>query len=317
MAEANARTNRSTLKKTAMILYLIYLALTVLCFLFLLFGGMEILDAVCTAFGTAGTGGFGVRNDSIASFSPYIQYVCTVFMFLFGVNFSCYYLLLLGNLKSVFKDEELRLYICLAVAVIVMITLNIRDMYGSLAESIRHASFQVSSIMSTTGFATTDFDAWPTFSKGLLMLLMVTGACAGSTAGGLKLARVQLLFKSLRRNIRKVVHPNKVEAVRVNGRPVNETVISNANAFLAAYMIIIVVSYLLISLDNFSFGTNFSAVLACFNNVGPGFEVVGPTCNYSLFSIPSKLVLTLDMLAGRLEIFPMLILLSPRTWRHR
>ena len=305
------------MKKTAMILYLIYIVLTVICFLFLIFGGMDALEAVCTAFGTAGTGGFGVRNDSMASYTPYIQNVCTVFMFLFGVNFSCYYLLLLGNIKSVLKDEELRLYICLAVAVTVLIVLNIRDLYGSLGETVRHASFQVSSIMTTTGFATTDFDAWPQFSKGLLMLLMVVGACAGSTGGGLKCARLLLLFKSLRRNIRRVIRPNKVEVVRINHRPVNENVLSNANAYLGAYVIIIVMSFLVLSLDGQTVGTNFSAVLACFNNIGPGVEAVGPTCNFALFSIPSKLVLILDMLAGRLEIFPMLILLSRSTWRRR
>ena len=305
------------MKKTAMILYLIYIVLTVICFLFLLFGGMDVLEAVCTAFGTAGTGGFGVRNDSMASYTPYIQNVCTVFMFLFGVNFSCYYLLLLGNIKSVLKDEELRLYICLAVTVTVLIVLNIRDLYGSLTETVRHASFQVSSIMTTTGFATTDFDTWPQFSKGLLMLLMVVGACAGSTGGGLKCARLLLLFKSLRRNIRRVIHPNKVEVVRINHRPVNENVLSNANAYLGAYVIIIVLSFLALSLDGQTVGTNFSAVLACFNNIGPGIEAVGPTCNFALYSVPSKLVLILDMLAGRLEIFPMLILLSRTTWRRR
>ena len=305
------------MKKTAMILYLIYIVMTVVCFVFLLLGGMDPLEAICTAFGTAGTGGFGIKNDSMASYSPYIQNVCTVFMFLFGVNFSCYYLLLLGNLKGVFKDEELRLYIGLALAVILLIVLDIRHLYGSLEETIRHAAFQVSSIMTTTGFATTDFDLWPMLSKGLLMLLMIVGACAGSTGGGLKCARVLLLFKSLRRNIRQVVNPKKVEVVRVNDRAVSETVLDNANAYLAAYVIIIVLSFLVLSLDGQSIGTNLSAVLACFNNIGPGLDAVGPTCNYGLFSPLSKLVLILDMLAGRLEIFPILILLSRSTWKNR
>ena len=305
------------MKKTATILYMIYIVLTVLNVVFLLLGGMSLLESVCTAFGTAGTGGFGVKNDSIASYSPYIQNVCTVFMFLFGVNFSCYYLLLLGNLKGVFKDEELRLYFGLAVAVILLIVLDIRHLYGSLEETIRHAAFQVSSIMTTTGFATTDFDLWPMLSKGLLMLLMIVGACAGSTGGGLKCARVLLLFKSLRRNIRQVVNPKKVEVVRVNDRAVSETVLDNANAYLAAYVIIIVLSFLILSLDGQSIGTNLSAVLACFNNIGPGLDAVGPTCNYGLFSPLSKFILILDMLAGRLEIFPMLILLSRSTWKSR
>ena len=305
------------MKKTAMILYLIYIVMTVVCFVFLLLGSMDPLEAICTAFGTAGTGGFGVKNDSIASYSPYIQNVCTVFMFLFGVNFSCYYLLLLGNVKSVFKDEELRLYVGLALGMIALIVLDIRHLYGSLEETVRHAAFQVSSIMTTTGFATTDFDLWPMLSKGLLMLLMIVGACAGSTGGGLKCARALLLFKSLRRNIRQVINPKKVQVVRVNGRTVSETVLDNANAYLAAYVIILVVSFLLLSLDGQSIGTNLSAVLACFNNIGPGLEAVGPTCNYALFSPLSKFVLILDMLAGRLEIFPILILLSRSSWKSR
>ena len=305
------------MKQTASILYVIYICLTVLNIIFLLLGGMSLLDAICTAFGTAGTGGFGTRNDSIASFSPYIQNVCTVFMFLFGVNFSCYYLLLLRQFKGVFKDEELRLYFGIAFVSIVLIVLNIRPLYGSLEETIRHAAFQVSSIMTTTGFATTDFDLWPSFSKGILLMLMVVGACAGSTGGGLKVARVLLLFKSLRRNIRKILNPQKVQVVRNSGKPVSESVLDNANAYLAAYVVIVIVSFLIISMDGFSTGTNISAVLACFNNIGPGLEAVGPTCNFSAYSALSKFVLILDMLAGRLEIFPMLVLLSRSTWRRR
>ena len=304
------------MRQTALILYLIYIVLTVVNVVFLLLGGMSLFEAVCTAFGTAGTGGFGVRNDSIASYSPYIQNVCTVFMFLFGVNFSCYYLLLLRQIGSVFRDEELRLYIGLAVLTVVLIVLDIRDMYGSLSETIRHAAFQVSSIMTTTGFATTDFDLWPSFSKGLLLMLMVVGACAGSTGGGLKCARVLLIFKSLRRNTRQVLNPRKVQVVRNNGRTVDERILANTNAYLAAYVIIVIVSFLLISLDGFSTGTNISAVLACFNNIGPGLEAVGPTCNFGAYSDFSKLVLILCMLAGRLEIFPILALFSRSTWKR-
>ena len=232
------------------------------------------------------------------------------------MNFSCYYLMLLGNFKSVFKDEELRLYFGLAVSCVVLITLDIRDLYGSLAETIRHAAFQVCTIMTTTGFATTDFDLWPAFSKGLLMLLMIVGACAGSTGGGLKCARALLLLKSLRRNIRQVLHPRKVQVVQVNGKVVSETVLDNANAYLAAYVVIIIVCYLVVSLDGFSIGTNLTAVLSCFNNIGPGLEAVGPTCNFSAFSDLSKITLSLAMLAGRLEIFPILVLFSRSTWRH-
>ena len=305
------------MRQTALILYVIYIALTVLNVAFLLFGGMHCLEALCVAFGTAGTGGFAVLNDSIASYSPYIQTVCTIFMMLFGVNFSCYYLLLLGQIKNVFKDEELRLYIGFAVITTVLIVFNIRGMYDTLGETIRHAAFQVSSIMTTTGFATTDFDLWPAFSKGLLMMLMVVGACAGSTGGGLKCSRVLLLFKSLRRNIRQVLNPRKVQVIRNNDQVVDERILANTNAYLAAYVIIVIVSYLLISLDNFSAGTNLSAVLACFNNIGPGLEQVGPTCNYGSYSDFSKFVLILDMLAGRLEIFPILVLFSRSVWRRR
>ena len=304
------------MKQTAMILYVIYIVMTIINVIFLLAGGMSFLEALCTAFGTAGTGGFGVKNDSIASYSPYIQNVCTVFMFLFGVNFSCYYLLLLRQIRGVFKDEELRLYFGIALLSIVLIVLNIRPLYTSTGETIRHAAFQVSSIMTTTGFATTDFDLWPSFSKSILLALMVIGASAGSTGGGLKVARVLLIFKSLRRSIRRVLNPQKVLVVRNNGRTVDEKVLDNTNAYLAAYVIIIILSFLTISLDGFSTGTNISAVLACFNNIGPGLEAVGPTCNYGAYSILSKLVLIVDMLAGRLEIFPILVLLSRSTWRR-
>jgi len=304
------------MKKTAIILYGIYMSLTLANILFLLIGRMPLFDAVCTAFGTAGTGGFGIKNDSMASYSPYIQNVTTVFMFLFGVNFSCYYLLLLGGFRAVFRDEELRLYIGLFVAVAAVIVVDIRHLYGSMGETIRHSAFQVSTIMTTTGFATTDFDAWPTLSKSLLMLLMVVGACAGSTGGGLKCSRLLLIFKSLGRNIRRVTNPTKVEVVRNNGKAVNERVLDNTNAYLAAYTIIVVVSFLILSLDSQSVGTTLSAVLATFNNIGPGIEAVGPTCNYAFFSDLSKVTLIFNMLAGRLEVFPMLILFSRQTWKR-
>ena len=304
------------MRQTASILYLIYIVLTVLDIIFLLLGDMPLFDAVCTAFGTAGTGGFGIKNDSMAGYSPYLQNVTTVFMALFGVNFSCYYLLLLRQFKSVFKDEELRLYIAIILVSITLIVLNIRDLYPTLEEAIRHASFTVSTIITTTGFATTDFDLWPAFSKAIIMVLMIVGACAGSTGGGLKVARLLLLSKSLRRNMRQILYPRKVQVVRNNGEKVDETILANTNAYLAAYVIIIFVSFLIISLDNFSVTTNFTAVLACFNNIGPGLEAVGPTCNFSGYSTLSKLVLCFDMLAGRLEIFPMLVLFSRSTWRR-
>ena len=305
------------MRKTAAILYIIYIALTALNIISLLCGGMSVFESVCTAFGTAGTGGFGVRNDSLASYSPYLQNVTTVFMLLFGVNFSCYYLLLLRQFRSVFKDEELRVYIGIVVVSIVLIVLNLRGVYDALADTVRHAAFQVSSIITTTGFATTDFDLWPSFSKAILLGLMIIGACAGSTGGGIKVARILLLTKSLRRNIGKVLRPNRVQVVRTSGNVVDEQVLDNTNAYLAAYAVILVLSFVIISLDNFSVTTNISAVLACFNNIGPGLEAVGPTCNFGGYSALSKIVLSLDMLLGRLEIFPILVLLSGKTWKHR
>ena len=303
------------MKQTAEILYVLYIILTVIDVIFLLCGGMPLFDSVCTAFGTAGTGGFGIKNDSMAGYSPYLQNVCTVFMLLFGVNFTCYYMLLIKQVKRVFKDEELRLYLGVVAGSIALIVFNLRGYYGTLGETVRHAAFQVVSVATTTGFATTDFDLWPSFSKGILLCLMLLGACAGSTGGGFKCGRALLVLKGLRRSVRQIVHPGKVEVVRVNGRTVDEKVLQNTNAYLAAYALIVVVSFLLISIDGFSITTNLSAVLACFNNIGPGLELVGPTCNFGGFSVFSKLVLILDMLAGRLEIFPILILFSKTTWK--
>ena len=305
------------MRKTAAILYMLYVALTALNVIFLLLGRMPVFEAVCTAFGTAGTGGFGVKADSMASYSPYLQNVTTVFMLLFGVNFSCYYLLLLRQFRAVFRDEELRLYFGIVFGSIALIVWNLRGFYPTFRETVRHAAFQVSSIITTTGFATTDFDLWPSFSKTILLCLMVVGACAGSTGGGLKVARLLLLLKTTRRNISQMLNPRKVLLVRNNDQVVDEQVLSNTNAYLSAYVIILFVSFMLISLDDFSTGTNFSAVLCCFNNIGPGLELVGPTCNFSSFSVLSKLVLILDMLLGRLEIFPLLVLFSPQTWRGR
>ena len=305
------------MRKTAGILYLLYIAMTVFNIILLLLGDMSLLDAMCTAFGTAGTGGLGIRGDSMASFSPYIQNVTTIFMALFGINFSCYYLFLIGQWRSVVRDEELRLYLILIFGSILLITINLGDFYPTLEETIRHAAFQVSTIITTTGYGTTDFDLWPAFSKSILVCLMMVGACAGSTGGGLKLARLLLLCKSLGRNIRQTVNPRKVMVVRNNGQVVDEKILRNADAYFVAYVMIIFISYVIVSLDNFSFGTNFTAVIACFNNIGPGLEQVGPTCNFAAYSDLSKLVLSFDMLAGRLEIFPILALLSPTVWKNK
>ena len=221
------------------------------------------------------------------------------------------------NFKNVFRDEELRMYVGVVLGGIALIVWNLKDYYGTFGETVRHAAFQVVSIMTTTGFATTDFDLWPSFSKAILLSLMVIGACAGSTGGGLKCGRALLLLKSLRRNIRKVLHPQKVQIVRNNGQMVDEKVLENTNAYLAAYVVIILLSFILISLDGFSITTNISAVFACFNNIGPGFDAVGPTCNFAAYGPLSKVILIVDMLAGRLEIFPILILFSRSTWLHR
>ena len=305
------------LRQTAMILYGIYILLTALCIVCLLLGGMPVFDSFCIAFGTAGTGGFAIKNSSMGGYSYFLQTVVTVFMFLFGVNFSLYYMLLLRKFKAVFKNEELRLYFGIAAGSIVLITINISRMYNTVYESVHHAAFQVVSIMTTTGYGTVDFEQWPAFSKAILLSLMFIGASAGSTGGGLKVSRVLLLMKSIRRTIRKALHPRRVQPVYMDGRAVSEEVCDNVNAYLAIYCVILVLSFAIISVDGFSIGTNFSAVASCFNNIGPGFELVGATQNFSIYSDLSKIILSLDMLLGRLEIFPLLLLLSPDTWSRR
>ena len=305
------------MRQTALILYSVYIVLTVLDFLFLIAGGMPVFDAVCTSFGTAGTGGFGVKSDSMASYSSYIQTVTAVFMLLFGVNFSCYYLILLKRIKSVFKDEELRFYFGVVFVSVVLITINIYGIYETLGESLHHSFFQVSSIITTTGFVTADFVNWPVFSRTLLLVLMFIGACAGSTGGGMKCARVLLIIKTIKRNINQVLHPKKVQTIRINGKTVDEKIISNTNAYLAVYMVILILSVILISFDGFSIETNLSAVLSCFNNIGPGLDVVGPMSNFAGYSVLSKCVLIFDMLAGRLEIFPVLVLFNRHAWKRQ
>ena len=305
------------LRQTAMILYGIYILLTALCIGCLLLGGMPVFDSFCIAFGTAGTGGFAIKNSSMGGYSYFLQTVVTVFMFLFGVNFSLYYMFLLRKFKAVFKNEELRLYFGIAAGSIVLIAINISRMYNTVYESVHHAAFQVVSIMTTTGYGTVDFEQWPAFSKAILLSLMFIGASAGSTGGGLKVSRVLLLMKSIRRTIRKALHPRRVQPVYMDGRAVSEEVCDNVNAYLAIYCVILVLSFAIISVDGFSIGTNFSAVASCFNNIGPGFELVGATQNFSIYSDLSKIILSLDMLLGRLEIFPLLLLLSPNTWSRR
>lgn len=303
------------MKQTAEILYWIYVGLTLVNVIFLLIGGMPLFDALCTAFGTAGTGGFGIKNDSLAGYSPYLQNVTTFFMLAFSINFSIYYMIILKKFKEAYRDEEFRLFLSIVVIATCLLAWNVRSLYGSMEETIRHSAFTVGTVMSTTGFATTDFDLWPSFSKAIILFLMIGGACAGSTGGGMKQVRFLLLWRILRRNIHKSLHPSEVTSVRVNGRVIDEQILANTQAYLIAYMIIVLGSFLVVSLDGFSVETNISAVLATFNNIGPGLAAVGPTCNFAAYSDISKLVMILDMLAGRLEIFPVLILFSKSTWK--
>ncbi len=305
------------LRQTAMILYGIYIIMTVICFIFLLLGGMSVFESLCIAFGTAGTGGFSVRVSGTADYSAYLQSVITVFMFLFGVNFNLYYLILIGQFKTVLKNEELRLYVGLVGSAIALITFNTRSMFSTGYEAFHHAAHQVSSIITTTGFASVDFEQWPAFSKAILFLLMFTGACAGSTTGGLKISRVLLILKSIRKTIGKALHPRRVITVRMDGKTVSEDTLNSVNAYLAVYFLIFLLSFVLVSVDGYSIGTNISAVAACFNNIGPGFEMVGATGNYGHYSWFSKLILSADMLLGRLEIFPLLVLFSKDTWSRK
>lgn len=305
------------IRQTAIILYVIYILLTALCVILLLIGGMPIFDSLCISFGTAGTGGFSVLNSGMAEYSDFCRNTITIFMFLFGINFNMYFLVLLRQFKSVFKNGELRTYILIVLSSITLITLNIRSMFGGISEAIHHAAFQVSSIMTTTGYASVDFEQWPAFSKSILFILMFIGACAGSTGGGLKVSRVILLFKSVWKTIIKTLRPRKVHIVRMDSKTVDSSVTHGVNSYLAIYCVIILTSFLIVSLDNYSLGTNLSAVVACFNNIGPGFELVGATENYSHFSNLSKIVLSCDMLLGRLEIFPLLVLFSPDLWSRK
>ena len=306
-----------TLQKSAKILYTIYICLTVVQILLLLAGGMPLFDSLTISFGTAGTGGFAIKNDSMASYSPYLQNVCTVFMALFGINFSVFYLILLRQWKRVCRNEELWLYLGIMALATGLIAWDILPQYsGDLGVSLRHAAFQVSSIMTTTGFATTDFNLWPPFSKMILVGLMIVGACAGSTGGGIKCARVLLLGKAGRRTIKRMLRPRSVVQVHMDGQLVDDQVIQNTFAYLAFYCMIALGSMLVIAFDEYSLETSITAVLTCLNNVGPGLDAVGPMSNFSHFSWFSKLVLSFDMLLGRLEIFPLLMVFVPAAWRR-
>ena len=303
-------------QSTAKILYGIYFALTMLELVFLLIGRMPLFEAMLTAFGTAGTGGFGFRNDSFASFSPYIQWVVTIFMILFGVNFNAYFLLLMRKFRRAAASEEVRGYFVVIAVAVGIITANIYSMYNSFGEALRQAAFQVGSIITTTGFSSCDFDLWPTLSKEILVMLMFIGACAGSTGGGIKVSRFLILGKTLAKELKTALHPQVVAPARMDGKLLNHETIRTTNVFVAAYIFIFAASFFLISLNGFDMVTNFTAVAATLNNIGPGLEMAGPMQNFGCFADPAKLVLIFDMLAGRLEIFPMLVLFMPDTWRR-
>ena len=304
------------MKDTAKILYGIYIFMTVVLMVLLLCGGMPLFDALCNSFATAGTGGFSISSAGIGEYgSAYIEMVIAVFMLLFGVNFNLFYLILLGHIKEVFKSEELRWYIAIVGATTAIITANIFATFGK--SSFRYAFFQVSSIITTTGFATADYNHFPELSKTLIVLLMFIGACAGSTGGGFKVSRLIILLKSFKKEIRRLLHPRSVTPVRLDGKPVDTAVYHGTISYFMMYILIMMISVILISVDNFGFATNVTAVVSCFNNIGPGLDVVGPMGNYSGFSYFSKIVLSLDMLFGRLEILPMLVLFHPKSWARK
>ena len=301
---------------TAQILYQLYIVLTVLEFILLLLGRMSVFEALCTAFGTAGTGGFGVKNDSIASYSPYIQWVVTIFMILFGVNFNVYFFIYIRKLRDAARCEEMRWYLGIIAAATVIICANAYDTALTLEHNVRNSAFQVASIITTTGFATVNFDLWPELSRTILVMLMFCGACAGSTGGGLKVSRFVIAAKSLGNYISTFLHPRAVRKVKFEDKDVEPETLRAILVYFIAVVFIFAVSVLLVSLDNFDQITNFTAVAATFNNIGPGLNAVGPTCNFAGFSAFAKCVMIFDMLAGRLEIFPLLMLLYPPLWRE-
>ena len=303
-------------KDTAKILYGIYIAITICEATILRALGMPLFDSLTTTFGTVGTGGFGIRNDSIAGYSPAIQITITVFMILSGINYTAYFYILTGKIKELFKIEEVRWYLAIIFGSVAVITWNVRSLYPTFSETLRHAFFQVGSIITTTGYATTDFDLWPALSKTLLVTLMFIGACAGSTSGGIKVSRILILLKTIRKELSLIIHPRQVKKIRMDGHPVDHETLRSANVFLVVYFVLLLTSMLLISVDEFDFSTNFTSVVTVLNNIGPGLNLVGPTQNFSIFSPFSKFVLMFDMLAGRLELFPLLILFHPSIWKE-
>ena len=302
-------------RSTAKLLYGLYVALSLLELALLLLGSMPLFDALCTTFGTAGTGGFGIKNSSIGEYSAYIQSLVTIFMILFGINFNVYFLLYMRKPKEALRCEEAGWYLAIIAVSTLIITVFIRNSFPDLVTAFRHAAFQVGSIITTTGFSTVDFNVWPAVPRAILVLLMFIGACAGSTGGGIKVSRIVLLFRTMTREIGQIIHPHMVKKLKFEGRVVGQEVLRSVNAFMVAYVLIFAVSTLFVCLDGFDLVTSFTAVAATLNNIGPGLEMVGPIGNFSCFSDLSKIVLIFDMLAGRLEIFPLLVLFFRDTWK--
>ena len=303
-------------KSTAKILYMIYIVLTIIEIFLLLFGGMPLFDSITLSLGTAGTGGFGIKNDSIASYSTYCQVIITIFMILFGINFNAYFLILIRKFRQAWESEEVRAYLLIIAAATLAITFNVRGYFSSFAQAFQQTIFQVASIITTTGYATTNFDLWPEFSRTTLVLLMFVGACAGSTGGGIKVSRILIMLKTVKKELIQLLHPRSVRRIQIDGKAIEHEVVRSTNVYMGVYIFIFAFSMLLIALNNFDLITNFTAVAATLNNIGPGLSLVGPSGNFSMFSDFSKLVLIFDMLAGRLELFPLLLLFVPNTWRR-
>ena len=304
------------IKSSARILYVIYFIMTIAEIGLLTIGGMKPFHAITLSMGTAGTGGFGVLNSSIASYSSYCQWVITVFMILFGVNFNAFYFILIGKVRKFFEVEEVRWYLGIILTAILMISINIRGVYGSISETVRNAAFQVASIITTTGYSTTDFNIWPMFSKVILVVLMFIGACAGSTGGGIKVSRIVIMLKTVKKELNNYSHPKSIKKIMFEKKAVEHEVLRAINVYLITFIIIFTISLTLLSFENHDFSTTFTAVAATINNIGPGLNMVGPTGNFAFWSIPSKFVLMIDMLAGRLELFPLLILFSPKVLKE-
>lgn len=300
---------------TARFLYLIYFGLTVIEVILLLIGRMPLFDAICSGFGTAGTGGFGIKNDSFGSYSPYLQWVVTIFMILFGINFNAYYLILFGKVKKALKMEEVRYYLLIILAAVVIIFLNILGTCANAFDALTQSSFQVASIITTTGFSTTDFNLWDESCKIILVLLMFVGACAGSTGGGIKVSRFVILFKTVRKEFMSYIHPKSIKKLQMDDKPIEHEVVRTVNVYIITFMVVFVLSVFLISFNDTDLVTGFTAVAATINNIGPGLEMVGPAENFGFFSPFAKFVLMFDMLAGRLELFPLLLLFHPSIWR--